>query len=131
MMTTDPVPQIEGIDYNDLPNILLPGGGSAHRELFTGDFSKMTKGLDGQGYEAPFHDGHAPDGLEARLTTIRAKYRALGDGPGPRINMGKELYDAMNDGPHGKMGLHLKFKTVYNSVMRAKGFLTHLIPDDD
>jgi len=31
---------------------------------------------------------------------------------------------------HGKMGLHLKFKTIFNSVMRAKNLLDHLIPDE-
>lgn len=45
-----------------------------------------------------------------------------------RVNMGKELYDTMALGPHGKMGLHLKFKTIYNSVMQAKGLIAHKIP---
>ncbi|MEZ5432025.1 MAG: hypothetical protein R3F31_12805 [Verrucomicrobiales bacterium] len=46
--------------------------------------------------------------------------------PDVRSGMGKELYDTMAQGPHGKMGLHLKFKTIFNSVMREKGlFDTH------
>ena len=50
--------------------------------------------------------------------------------PDVRSGMGKELYDTMAQGPHGKMGLHLKFKTIFNSVMRAKNLLDHLIPDE-
>jgi hypothetical protein len=107
----------------------LADGGTAKRRLWAPDlspgskgFADMTNGLgsDGDGYSAPFHRGEAPEGLEARLTTIRAKYRSLVPSNPNRTAMLGELFDAMNQGAHGKMGLHLMFKSIAKSVILAK-----------
>ena len=125
----------DDVNPEHLPSILLPGGGMAKRPLWAPDpspgskgFADMTNGLgsDGDGYSAPFHRGEAPEGLEARLTTIREKYR---NSPGlEKQNLLRELEQAMNQGSHGKMGLHSMFKSITISVLKAKD--PGLIPND-
>ena len=120
--------EIDDVNPDHLPSIALPGGGTAQRKLWAPDpgpnsngFADMTNGLgaDGAGYDAPFHRGKAPEGLEARLTSIRAKHRVAGTIKTEGAI--QELFEVMKMGPHGDMGLHLKFKSIFNTVVKAKG----------
>ncbi len=118
---------ITGVDADDLPCMPLPGGGTAKRHLWAPDatvgskgFEHMTDGLgvNGKGYDPPFHRGVAPEGLEARLTSIRSKYR---NNPGlPKSELLDDLMQEMSKGTHGDMQLHLKFKSIAKSILRAK-----------
>lgn len=119
---------IDDVNPDHLPTIALPGGGTTSRHLWAPDpgpaskgFADMTNGLgaDGKGYDAPFHRGKAPEGLEARLTSIRAKHRTAGTIMTPQAI--QEIMNAMSVGPHGEMGLRLKFKSIFNTVVKAKG----------
>jgi len=65
-----------------------------------------------------------------RFTTIRSTKTEVNQRSILTFSLSAKRYDTMAQGPHGKMGMHKKFKTIYNSVMRAKNLLDHLIPDD-
>ncbi len=126
---------IDDVNPDHLPTIALPGGGTASRHLFAPDasvgskgFEHMTNGLgaNGTGYDPPFHRGKAPEGLEARLATIRTKYR--NDPLLDKRNLLTDLMTELSKGTHGNMQLHLKFKSIAKSVLKAKA--TNLIPDE-